>query len=78
MSNLKRTAALKVSPSSTDAELLLINPNETIDIDFFETVQEFQLYTEIDDFINATENWKSITIRQEMHEVLRSQAAMLT
>jgi len=65
MGELKKTDPLTVRRGSPKYELLTVNPNETISIDFLTTTEEFHLFLDINDFIKDNDNFVLVTITQE-------------
>ena len=65
MSDLLKSEELTVNLGAPDAETLIMHPNEGRKFDCWESTKEFQLYTEMDEFIHASDQYREITLDQQ-------------
>lgn len=65
MPSLQQTEPLSVIPQSPEDGLLIISPTIGRKISCYQTVHEMNLYLDKDDFINATDNFQEVRLRQD-------------
>lgn len=63
--NLEFTEELQVTLGAPEYETIIMHPNEGQKMGIYEQTEEFFLYTEREDFINATENGFEVTLNHE-------------
>lgn len=64
MGELQKSDPLQLIPQSPDGDRLIVNPTEGRKINCYQSSHEFNLYLDQDDFINATEDFREVSLDQ--------------
>jgi hypothetical protein len=65
MSKLFQTAPVKIYPQSPKDGLIVMHPGMGRKLDCYQTEYDFNLYTDQEDFINATDNYREVHLHQD-------------
>lgn len=65
MSKLKQSRPLNVYPKSPSRDVFIVHPGEGRKLDLLQSEHKLNYYLEQENFINATDNYREITLQQE-------------
>ncbi len=65
MAELKQSRPLNIYPKSPTREIFIVHPGEGRKLDLLQSEHELDYYLEQEDFINATDNFQQVTLKQE-------------